>query len=453
MKTLKFYEDYLNKLEGFGQEDWVKDYIKLQEKPNFWTILEYGESDKPGHKSAYEIRSSRMIRWLLDANENHNLGNVFAYKLAKLVKDKEEINNKKDYIYDPGKNNKIEAVSEEHADIDVFYKDISQKIFIAIEVKQYAKEGIYEDGKSQLDKYEKAVEKLIKEYNQEIHSYYIFLTPLGDSPTNKNWTAISYKEFIELIDQVILNHISKSKDIYKEDIKKILLDFRDDLQRTLNILEKDTSYIEENFSDKDKKFTIELANEIWHGMDTGHMEEIRKLDKANNQDLKKLILLIRESISVQDHTPNPAAGILARKIYNYLSAGKELDYNTDIRYKEKERTSEIKESLINKYDLGLTRVRLTEGKGQGLNIYHKSGKHRIYLSADTHGNFPNDGIKIASTPGSKVFFTSKEIRNGEFQLEDELILTGKIRHKDFQLEDELILTGKIRHKDRGGDKL
>jgi len=165
-------------------------------------------------------------------------------------------------------------------------------------------------------------------------------------------------------------------------------------------------------------------------MDTGHMEEIRKLDKANNQDLKKLILLIRESISVQDHTPNPAAGILARKIYNYLSAGKELDYNTDIRYKEKERTSEIKESLINKYDLGLTRVRLTEGKGQGLNIYHKSGKHRIYLSADTHGNFPNDGIKIASTPGSKVFFTSKEIRNGEFQLEDELILTGKIRHKD-----------------------
>ena len=57
MKNLKFYEEYLNKVEGFGKQDWVRDYIKLQAKPNFWTILECGESDKPGHKSAYEIRS------------------------------------------------------------------------------------------------------------------------------------------------------------------------------------------------------------------------------------------------------------------------------------------------------------------------------------------------------------------------------------------------------------
>ena len=47
--------------------------------------------------------------------------------------------------------------------------------------------------------------------------------------------------------------------------------------------------------------------------------------------------------------------------------------------------------IANEYNI----VRLTQGKGQGLNIYSQNNKsNSIYISGDTYGNINNDGIQI-----------------------------------------------------------
>jgi len=58
-------------------------------------------------------------------------------------------------------------------DIDVLYKDLSQNMCLAIEVKQFAKEGKTTGFDSQLDKYEALVKKRISQLNQDIQPYYI----------------------------------------------------------------------------------------------------------------------------------------------------------------------------------------------------------------------------------------------------------------------------------------
>lgn len=122
----KDYKEYLEKLEEFKGINWINNHLQLMKKPNFWSILEYGEKSKSNERSAHEIRSSKMLRWLLDANENHNLGNIFAHKLMKLIGE--------DYALQPLKNKAIKTTSEEK-DIDVLYKDLSQNICIVIELK------------------------------------------------------------------------------------------------------------------------------------------------------------------------------------------------------------------------------------------------------------------------------------------------------------------------------
>ena len=79
------YIEYLEKVNGLKKIDWVQNYLNLKKKPNFWTILEYGEIASANQKSSHEIRYSKMLRWLLDANENHNLGNIFAHELIKKI--------------------------------------------------------------------------------------------------------------------------------------------------------------------------------------------------------------------------------------------------------------------------------------------------------------------------------------------------------------------------------
>src|SRR5690625_4728544 len=143
--TLTDYQNFLDKVQDIQALDWVKNHLHLKEKPNFWTILEYGEYRGSQERSAHETRSSRMIRWLMDANETHHLGNIFAQKLLQLIG--------VDYEYSPDRNKLIKATAED-MDIDIFYKDLSQKICLAIELKQYAKEGQTTGFDSQLDKYE-----------------------------------------------------------------------------------------------------------------------------------------------------------------------------------------------------------------------------------------------------------------------------------------------------------
>lgn len=416
------YKDYLEKMKDFKELDWVKNHLQLMKKPNFWTILEYGEDKGTQDRSAHETRSSRMIRWLMDANETHHLGNIFAHKLMRLIGE--------DYEYSPDKNVAIKSVAED-MDIDVLYTDLSRKMCLAIEVKQYAKEGKSTGGfDSQLDKYEALIAERISKREEEIQPYYIYLTPLKEEPSNKKWHPVSYQALIDIINEVYAEHLIESEDIYAIDTKKIISDFKDDLQRSLDYLKKDHDYINKTLTDEEKSLTLILAEEIEHGSDSKHLDKLMEINQDEDLEMTDLIHIIKDYIFVQNHSPNEGVRIFIRKIYNYLSGDKILDTNLDTTYTAKETVTSLKQAHIDSYDIEFATVELTRGKGQGMFISNKNNTHRIYLSGDTYGKFPNDGIQLLDIQNKEKLCVSKTIARGDFQVKDDLILKDKIRDKD-----------------------
>lgn len=426
MTTKKeFYKNYLEKLNEFKNINWVKNYLELKEKPNFWTIIEYGEEVRLNKKSAHEIRYSKMVRWLLDPNENHQLGNIFAHKIMTLIG--------VDYSYNANKNESIKVTTEALEDIDIFYKDPSQNICIAIELKQFAKEHQSTGYDSQLDKYEHVVGEFVEKSKNTMKPYYIYLTTLQEDPSNDNWFAIGYQQLIEIIEEVSEAYLSNSDYVYRKDTLKIITDFKDDLQRSKDLAEKNMNGIKNIFSLEEQDFSVSLANEMNREIESTHFDELVELYNGNDQTLKELITMIDEILTIQDHTPNEPVKLLLRKIYNYLSGDRELDTINVQEYKAKETLTSIKQELINHYDLNFDTIALTGGKGQGINIYHKDNTYRIYLSGDTHGHFPNDHINLLPIPNiEKTKVYADYVSNRQFNLNDNAIYKDEISHKEGQ---------------------
>lgn len=102
-------------------------------------------------------------------------------------------------------------------------------------------------------------------------------------------------------------------------------------------------------------------------------------------------------ISTQNHSPNEDVQFVIRKLFNTLVNTNHFDLSKPEYFgKEKKEEREMPISLdfikiANEYNI----VRLTQGKGQGLNIYSQNNKsNSIYISGDTYGNINNDGIQI-----------------------------------------------------------
>ncbi|MDY0130312.1 MAG: hypothetical protein RBR63_09045, partial [Methanosarcina vacuolata] len=91
-------------------------------------------------------------------------------------------------------------------------------------------------------------------------------------------------------------------------------------------------------------------------------------------------------------------------------------------YSPIDRKSKIKEELKNKYELDITEVYLTQGKGQGIHLYHEDGEHSIYMSGDAYGIFPNDGIHISKIrKKNKKKIKNTERIKGAYHIKENLI--------------------------------
>lgn len=416
------YQNYLKKLQTIKQFDWVKNHLHLKEMPNFWTILEFGETKEYGKRSAHEIRTSRMLRWLVDANETHQLGNIFAHKIMQFIGI--------DYAYNPNENKRISATAED-MDIDVFYKDYSKKMCLAIELKQYAKEGTYEDDTSQLDKYMTLVEESIKDEDQTIQPYYIYLTPQKDNSSNPNWHTMGYQELIDMIDDVLAKHLAESTYIYAADTKKIITDFKHDLQRSLDYSSKKNNQINSMLSDDEKRLTSILAEEIEHETEAKHLEKLIATDRTDLLELQDLILITNQYIYAQNHSPNDWIRLLIRMIYNYLSDDLKLDTVNLVNDKNgKKSLTPIKQHIIEQYGLTVDRVQITSGKGQGLYLRDQDDTFQIYLSGDTRGDFPNDSIHLLPMPNpNKKRLDANYVPNRKFNLNNSFIEDQLIHYK------------------------
>ena len=125
--------------------------------------------------------------------------------------------------------------------------------------------------------------------------------------------------------------------------------------------------------------------------------------------------------------------MLTRKIYNFFSEGEDLPTKPDEieEYKQNEKFEAVKQSVIEKYSLPYREIAITREKGQGLYIYHQDLPYRVYLSGDSHGNFPNDGIQLLpygdNDEKAEKFPT---INNEKFKVDYNLMTENKLKTRD-----------------------
>jgi Predicted P-loop ATPase len=149
-----------------------------------------------------------------------------------------------------------------------------------------------------------------------------------------------------------------------------------------------------------RKFFNTLKLLLKYNVDKLEVEEFENLMKrmvsSNTISTGNFDIDINKT-STQNHSPNEDVQFVIRKLFNTLVNTNHFDLSKPEYFgKEKKEEREIPISLdfikiANEYNI----VRLTQGKGQGLNIYSQNNKsNSIYISGDTYGNINNDGIQI-----------------------------------------------------------
>lgn len=443
--TEEDYKNYVEKLRKIKEIDWVNFQLSLNKRPNFWSIIEYGEMKKANNRSSHEERLSKMIRWLLDPNETHELGNIFATRILDLVN--------QSYPYRLAKNKEVK-VDTEFEQIDILYRDYAEKVVLAIELKQYSTEGFRKSGKSQLEYYDETLKRFEDDGFQRAS---IYLTPLADKASNSKWTAIGYEQLIQVIEQVIDNEIAHSSAQYIDETEKIIVDFKDELNRIIHTVKRDPREVRNLLTPKERDLTRKLSQEITAEKEGNYLEKLLKqVDEPF--DVEQVILTANAFIHVQDHTPNEESKILIRKIYNYLTAGEALPLNVEKDIEEDKRTSMIDSALIESNNLQVETLQLTS-RGQGIHILTEHEKFRIYLSSSGKGEFPGDHIHLFyEDEGEMIRVNCTNVPDKHFQLKENLIMDDKITDKNDkiiefeQLMEEFVIPAIVELNDRGHEE-
>ncbi|WP_179066327.1 PD-(D/E)XK nuclease family protein [Nostoc sp. C052] len=148
-----------------------------------------------------ELRHSNFLAFLLNPSENHRLDDIFLKRFLKRVLLEE---------YEPKdeKYTKVSPVDIDIADftdadvrrewqnIDILIYSPRNKLVCAIENKIDAGEGI-----DKLIKYQRTVDQEFK----DCRAILIYLTPVGDPPSQKNWRIYNYSKIAEIIDSICIS--------------------------------------------------------------------------------------------------------------------------------------------------------------------------------------------------------------------------------------------------------
>ena len=195
-----------------------------------------------------------------------------------------------------------------------------------------------------------------------------------------------------------------------DDIESYLIDL---LENAFELLDDEVDYnslvsLVGKFTFKDKKDRDDFTNfyrtlkELLGYNEQGlTMEQFNKLIEkmtfSNAVSIGNTDTITSEK-KKQNHAPNEDVQFVIRKLFNtlvgdenYFNLQKPELFGKETREKREAPLSEEFISIPNEFD----RIRLTRGKGQGLNIYSSHNKSNfIYISGDTHGRMLNDGMAI-----------------------------------------------------------
>lgn len=153
-----------------------------------------------------EIRHSNILAWLLNPNANHGLGDsflrAFIISFYKENADKIESNELRNWAFIDCANARVyreELIpsnnKKKFLDILVEFDDR----VIAIENKIYSKEN-----PNQTQSYRINLEKKFPNHKKIL----VYLTPLGDSPEDKEWGIMSYSQIKTILESILYDNIS-----------------------------------------------------------------------------------------------------------------------------------------------------------------------------------------------------------------------------------------------------
>lgn len=147
---------------------------KLSREVNIFDILKISDA---------EIRHSNILAWLLDANQNHGLDDLFVRELFSEITNK---NLDKGFDF-----HELKIYRERwHLDLILEYNAWGKKIVVCIENKVHAGEG-----RNQLARYKEVIDKNYPK-SAGWETYFAFLTLDGhESSDPETWQSLSY-EFI-----------------------------------------------------------------------------------------------------------------------------------------------------------------------------------------------------------------------------------------------------------------
>ena len=382
----------------------MRAQLAVAHTPNFWTILEYG-------KEGYEIRFSKMLRWLLDPTANHGLGDYVLRSMARFADAQlgsaDAVSIGEQYVPDNRDGAETEALRKH---IDVFAHERNARICVTVETKMGTDEhaSMTANGEeSQLKKYYDTVTGHA-EYGTYAHSYFIFLTEDGHVPPSfpedeaqradwqRRWVFMSYADLRALLDTCMLR-------LADMDAMKIVSDFRTDVTRKIDMSDDDLFGVFDEY-----RAQVETLHDYFFGDDEdgAKASSDRDLqsagiaflgalgDRMPLDDAKFLLKMVYDHIHIgrQDHRVNKDVQKLVRRIFNHY-AERQLDISDPSRFgtePKDARTSPAKPAYASR----VVAMRMTNGKGQGLLFAKDSeGLNAVYLSGSSNGTFPNDPIR------------------------------------------------------------
>ncbi|WP_086309781.1 PD-(D/E)XK nuclease family protein, partial [Enterococcus faecium] len=111
-------------------------------------------------------------------------------------------------------------VYRENNNIDILLVSEKNKIVVCIENKILSSES-----RGQLNKYQRYIERNYSSYKK----IFVFLTPDGNEPTNPSWGIITYKDIVEILEQLMQKNSMEKKVYY------LIKDYVDILRRDVGM--------------------------------------------------------------------------------------------------------------------------------------------------------------------------------------------------------------------------
>ncbi|ASV95255.1 PD-(D/E)XK nuclease family protein [Enterococcus durans] len=181
-------------------------------KTNIFQILKLSKN---------EIRHSNFLAFLFAPNETHNLSDEFFKMFLKRYIDSNDDTKAAINYFDALLNSYEDLiVYRENKNIDILLVSEKNKIVVCIENKILSSES-----RGQLNKYQRYIERNYSNYKK----IFVFLTPDGNEPTNPNWGIITYKDIVEILEQLMQKNSMEKKVYY------LIKDYVDILRRDVGM--------------------------------------------------------------------------------------------------------------------------------------------------------------------------------------------------------------------------